>query len=186
MADLSTTTELLNNATRGDAKARDALAAHYLPLLRRWAHGRLPAHGRDLAETDDLVQITLLRALNNLENFENRRAGAFLSYLRTIMMNAIRDEIRRTGRAPDRAPVSVSQLTARASVVEELVGREALDRYEAALTELSEEKRAAVVMRLEFGMSYQEIADELARPSANAARMMVVRALADLAETMEP
>ena len=164
--------------------ARDALIARYLPRLQRWAHGRLPVFGRDLSETDDLVQITLLRALSHIEGFENRRPGAFLAYLRTILMNTVRDEIRRTRRSPRDVETSVSDFAGHTSVVEDLVGQEALERYEAALAALPEDKRTAVVMRVEFNMSYQEIADELETPSANATRMMVVRALTELAELM--
>ena len=184
MADLTTTTQLLQGASTGDGQARDALVARYLPRLRRWAHGRLPSYGRDLSETDDLVQITLLRALNHLEDFESRRPGAFLAYLRTILMNVVRDEIRRGKRRPQDLTISVSQLAADTSVVEAAVGKEVLDAYEAALAAMPEEKRTAIVMRVEFDMSYQEIADELERPSANATRMMIVRGLAELAEVM--
>jgi DNA-directed RNA polymerase specialized sigma24 family protein len=49
----------------------------------------------------DLVQITLLRALNRLEYFEARGEGAFLAYLSTDFCSTwIRDETRR---APRRA-----------------------------------------------------------------------------------
>ena len=62
--------------------ARDRLMARFLPRLRRWARGRLPHTARSRAETDDLVQLTLLRALRNVDEFENRGDGAFLAYLR--------------------------------------------------------------------------------------------------------
>ncbi|MDJ0652607.1 MAG: sigma-70 family RNA polymerase sigma factor [Xanthomonadales bacterium] len=185
MSDLTTTTQLLRDISGGDAAAREALIARYLPRLTRWAHGRLPRRGRDLAETDDLVQITLLRALNRLDEFESRRPGAFLAYLRTILMNALRDEIRRGDRKPLDLSISVSGLQADSSVVENVVGREVLDAYEEALSKMTEEKRLAVMMRLEFDMSYQDIADELERPSADATRMMIVRALGELAEAMK-
>ena len=70
-------------------------------------------------------------------------------------------------------------------MVENVVGREVLDAYEEALSKMTEEKRLAVMMRLEFDMSYQDIADELERPSADATRMMIVRALGELAEAMK-
>jgi len=41
------------------------------------------------------------------------------------------------------------------------------------------------VSRVEFGMSYEEVAEVLGKPSANAARMAVVRALVRLAEEMK-
>ncbi|MDJ0652665.1 MAG: sigma-70 family RNA polymerase sigma factor [Xanthomonadales bacterium] len=184
MSDLRTTTQLLERVGTGDNRAQEELMERYLPRLRHWAHGRLPTYGRDLAETDDLVQITLIRAMNHLERFENKRPGAFLAYLRTILMNVVRDEIRRTTRAPDRTSLEETQLASHTSPVEAVVGRDALESYERGLSKLSDEKRLAVVMRVEFDMDYDEIARELERPSVNATRMMVVRAIADLSEAM--
>ncbi len=37
-----TTALLLDRAGGGDGAERERLAARYLPMLRRWAHGRLP------------------------------------------------------------------------------------------------------------------------------------------------
>ena len=51
---------LLARVRGGDAAAREALLRRYWPRLERWAHGRLPAWARDLNDTGDLVQETLL------------------------------------------------------------------------------------------------------------------------------
>jgi RNA polymerase sigma-70 factor (ECF subfamily) len=52
------TVALIRRVRDGDSVARDTLLKRYLPALRRWAHGRLPASARDLSDTDDLVQVT--------------------------------------------------------------------------------------------------------------------------------
>lgn len=182
---LETTAWLLDRARQGDSGARERLFQRLLPVLRRWAQGRLPAHARDLAETDDLVQVTLVRALARLDAFESRGEGALLGYLRQILLNAVREEIRRSGRRgrresldghdpvdPERAPL------------DEVLGREQVERYERALTQLQEDQRQAVLLRLEFGYSYAQIAEAMARPSADAARMLVVRALAHMARLL--
>jgi len=70
------------------------------------------------------------------------------------------------------------------SPLEEVMGAETLERYEAALARLGEEERAAVVMRVDLGCSYAEIAEALGRPSPDAARMAVGRALVRLAREM--
>src|SRR5438445_13615394 len=59
------TEQLLRRIRGGEEAARQALYERCLPLLRRWAHGRLPHQARDIADTDDLVQITLIRALRH-------------------------------------------------------------------------------------------------------------------------
>src|SRR5947208_16437739 len=79
------TVTLLQRIRAGDLGAREHLLGRYLPLLRRWAHGRLPVYARALDDTDDLVQITLLRSLKHLDQFEAERSGAFLAYLRQTL-----------------------------------------------------------------------------------------------------
>ncbi|MEM1091708.1 MAG: sigma-70 family RNA polymerase sigma factor [Pseudomonadota bacterium] len=181
---LSNTTQLIRLYRDGDSAARDRLVERYLPLMRQWAHGRLPAYVRDLSETDDLVQVTFMRALNKLDSFEAEKPGAFLAYLRAILMNVLRDEIRRLTRRPNQLPLTEERIASEVSVVENAVGGELMSAYEDSLSKLPEEKRVAIIMRIEFGMTYEEIARELERSSANSTRMMIVRALAELAENM--
>jgi DNA-directed RNA polymerase specialized sigma24 family protein len=56
------TITLLQRIRSGDPDAREQLMRRYLPRLRRWAHGRLPVYAREIDDTDDLVQNTLLRS----------------------------------------------------------------------------------------------------------------------------
>jgi len=181
---LESTATLLSQLRAGDEEARARLVERYLPILRRWARGRLPGGARDLLDTDDLVQVTLLRALHHMEAFEPQREGAFLAYLRSIVLNAVRDEIRRAARRPASEPLEMEFPAEAPSHLERAIGREAMEAYEEALATLPEEQQEAVILRIEFGYSYPEIAEALGRPSANAARMTVSRALARLAEVM--
>jgi len=182
---LGSTAVLLAEVRKGDAEAREQLLARYLPMLQRWARGRLPARARDLGDTDDLVQVSLLRALNNIDAFECRREGAFLAYLRRIVLNAVRDEVRRSMRQPGRAALSEELPAASPSLLDRTIGHQALEAYEAALASLPEEKQEAVILRIEFGMGYQEIAEAIGAPSANSARMTVARTLVQLSELLD-
>ena len=181
---LENTGELLDRVRHGDAGARERLVARFLPLCRRWAHGRLPLGVRDLAETDDLVQSTLLRALDHIEGFEHRGQGAFLAYLRRILMNQVRDEIRRSHHRPRREELSEDWESAAPGPLDHVLSQESLAAYEAALAGLPERSRQAVVLRLEFGFGYQEVAEAVGSPSPNAARMLIARALVLMAEAM--
>ena len=67
-----------------------------------------------------------------------------------------------------------------ALVVEHLVGEERLRAYENALATLDRSDQELIVMRMEFGLSYQEIALELAA-TPDAVRMRVARALKTVA-----
>ena len=76
------TLSLLTRARAGDDEALNDLFARYVPVLQRWATGRLPQWARDLTETHDLVQDVLLRSFKKVEGFEHRGEGAFQAYLR--------------------------------------------------------------------------------------------------------
>ena len=69
---VESTAALLSRVRLGDNHARDELCAAYLPVLKRWAHGRLPGYARGVVETDDLVQVTLVSALGRIDDFESR------------------------------------------------------------------------------------------------------------------
>jgi RNA polymerase sigma factor (sigma-70 family) len=183
--DGETSTELLARVRSGDSAAREHLFARYLPRLARWARGRLPRARRDLCDTDDLIQDTLLRSLGHVTEIEAPRSGAFGAYLRQAVLNRIRDELRRTGRRPPGESDDIASCAASApSPLEQVLGRETLARYEAALSRLAEDERALVIGRLEHGFTHRELAGMTGRPSADAARMGVTRALVRLAKEM--
>jgi RNA polymerase sigma-70 factor (ECF subfamily) len=181
---LDSTFDLVERAKRGDADALNRLFARFLPALRRWATGRLPRWTRDLMDTDDLVQETVLRSVKRIEAFESRHEGALQAYLRQAVVNRIRDEVRRTKRSPIATELNENQSDGATSPLDAAIGREAVERYEAALTRLRPEDREAIVARIEMDGSYQEVAQALGKPSADAARMAVSRALLRLAEEM--
>ncbi|WP_395373906.1 RNA polymerase sigma factor [Marinicella sp. W31] len=180
------TATLLLRVKEGDEAARERLCTLYLPILSRWAHGRLPEYARDTSETDDMVQLSLMKALDKLETFNPVREGAFLAYLRKILLNNIRNEIRKVSRQGNKVDLSdhVEIVDEQSSVVEKAVGAEIIEKYEKALTHLNEQSREAVMLRVEFGFSYLEVAAAIDCNSANAARMIVTRALIKLAELM--
>jgi RNA polymerase sigma-70 factor (ECF subfamily) len=182
---LISTTDLLARARSGDTTARNELFARYLPALRRWARGQLPAWTRDLRDTDDIVQDTLVQTLRRLDEFEPRHEGALQAYLRQAVVNRVRDEVRRVARRPMPAELPEEYEDPSVSPLDEAIGRQASARYESALQRLRPEDRELVVARVEMGNSYRQIADAHGKPSADAARMAVARALVRLAEEMD-
>ena len=182
--DLESTLELVHRAKAGDRDALERLVERCLPPLRRWASGRLPRWTRDLMDTDDVVQETIVRAVNRLENFEPRHVGALQAYLRQAVMNRIRDEVRRSGRTPAATTIGDDHQDRAASPLDEAIGHEAVERYEAALARLRPDEREAIITRVEMDASYDAVARALGKPSADAARMAVSRALLRLAQEM--
>ena len=182
--DPESSVELLRRVRGGDKDALEALLRRYVPALRRWARGRLPRWARDLAETEDLVHDTILKSFKRLDTFEYRHEGALQAYLRQAVMNRIRDECRRAGRRPAGGELAERTPDDHASPLEEVIGVQAVEQYEHALTRLSSDDREAIIARIEMDFSYGEIAVMLGKPSRDAARVAVARALVRLAEAM--
>lgn len=179
------TESLLLRCRADDAAARELLFARFRPVLTRWAHGRLPPAARGMAETEDMVQSALIRALGQIQRFESRGAGSFLAYLRMILLNQVREEIRRQQSRP--ATVTLEGFDAAESdalsPVEQLAGAERLRDYETALATLPKPLQELVVMRIEFGMNYAEISLETGiKPDT--VRVKLARALVRMAKQM--
>src|SRR5215216_630505 len=100
-SDPESTFTLLARARGGDPQALERLFARHRKPLQRWASGRLPKWARDLCDTEDLVQETLLQTFKRIGDFEPRGVGALQAYLRQAILNRIREELRRKGRQPD-------------------------------------------------------------------------------------
>lgn len=182
--DAASTLGLLQRARAGDEQARERLYARCLPPLQRWATGRLPRWARDALDTDDLVQQTVIGSLERLAQFEPEHSGAFHAYLRAGILNRIRDALRRLVRRPRRDGTAGGLADPGPSPVEEVIGQEAMAAYERGLMRLKPIEREAVVARVELRLAYAEVAQAIGKPSPDAARMTVSRALVRLAREM--
>ncbi len=183
--DLDSTFDLIHRAQHGDRDALERLFARHVKPLQRWARGRLPKWARDLADTDDLVQDTLLQTFKRIDAFEPRRVGALQAYLRQAVLNRLRDEVRRKGRQPRATDLNGLELDATASPLEEAIGSEAVESYERALQRLKPDEREAIIGRIEMDYTYEELAQALGKPTPDAARKAAQRALVRLAEEMK-
>jgi RNA polymerase sigma factor (sigma-70 family) len=178
------TFHLIERARAGDQAAVDRLFARHLKPLQRWARGRLPQWARDLAQTDDLVQDTLLQTFRRLGDFEPRGVGALQAYLRQAVLNRIRNELRRRGRQPYATDLDGLELDDGDSPLARAIGREAVERYERALERLKPDEREAIIAKVEMGYTNEELAEILGKPTSEAARKAAHRALLRLAEEM--
>jgi RNA polymerase sigma-70 factor (ECF subfamily) len=171
------TIELVLQARGGDRMALEALLERCLPPLKRWAHGRLPAHARGSLDTGDLVQEAALHVLARLDKFEPRHVGAMQAYLRMSVINRIRDEIRRVGRRPEAVEFTDDTPGDATSPLEAAIRDEAYQRYRSALEQLRTRDREMVVARIEVQWSISEIAHRFGMASVDAARVAVSRSL---------
>ncbi len=178
-----TTMELTARAHTGDPAALEVLLDRCLPLIQRWALGRLPHDSCDLAH--GLIQETVLRSLTRLQPNNRSRQGALQAYLRRAVADRLRDETRRLPPQLNAAASNRVQAIESPSRLEHAIGREGLERYEAGLDRLTALDREAIIARFEFHQSYGEIAIAIAQPDATSARVTVVRALRRLIEEMD-
>ncbi len=129
-----------------------------LPRLRRLAR----ALTRDVSDADDLVQLSLARALERQAQW---RPGTRLdAWIMRILKNAWIDEIRSRRRrdavfAPEAAGASAGADGAAAAEAR-LAARE----VEAAMARLPPDQRIAVALVLVDGLSYREAAEVLNEP----------------------
>lgn len=170
-----TTRHLLHRIRGGDDAARVALIRRIEPLLLRFARGRVPGRLRHEQDTADLLQITWLKVLDKLDDIRVEAPGDFFSYLRTVLLNALREALRRQDRAPGMAAeAAASELAADNVALDDWLA------YEQALASLPADQRVLLLMRFEFGMSFAEIGEELdAQPDT--IRMRVNRAVERIA-----
>lgn len=187
---LESTRQLVDRVKAGDQAALEQLFARHSAPLRRWTTGRLPGWARQLADTDDLVQDALLQTFKRMEVFEPQGPGALQAYLRQAVLNRLRDELRRRGRQPetialdDTGSGDALGIEGGESPLAQAIGRENLERYQEALMRLRPEEREAIIGRIEMGYTYQELAEAIGRPTADAARKATERALIRLAGEM--
>ena len=116
---------------------------------------------------------------------EPTRDGGFLFYLRRALMNKIRDTLRRAVRRPADCSLPEELTAAEPSPLEHLIGTEMLEAYEQALVRLDPRQQEALLLRVELGLSYEEVAEAIGSPNAHAARMVVRRAMLRLVEVLD-
>ncbi len=176
---------LLARAREGDRSALERLFERHLTSLRRWARGRLPRGVREAADTEDLVQEAALNVFRRLEQFEPRRRQALRAYLRQAVRNRVRDALRHVKRHPLAQELDEGAAGDGPSPLDNAIGAENAERYRVALARLRGDDRELVVARLELGYSYEQIALASGRPSGDAVRVALRRALLRLAQEME-
>jgi RNA polymerase sigma factor (sigma-70 family) len=181
---LDSTLALVARAREGDRQAFESIAERYQTALTRFAHGRMPATARGLVDTDDIVQVAVVRTLGHLDTIDVALQGSLLAYLRRAVLNEIRDQIRRAQRRPSPGALSDALPSLDRDPLEEMVSNEALERYDMALARLPSDQQEAFMMRIEMDCGYREIAEALGRPSAESARMLVRRAVQTLARLL--
>ena len=186
--DIEATLALLSRARSGDDVARDDLFRRFQPALLRFLHGRLPTSARGVMDTHDVAQEACVRVFRSLDRFDHRGVGSFWGYLRRVAINVVRDLPKTPGKLSLARPLPDESWrqpqAAGHGPAQKALHNEQLEAFERALGTLSEERRQAVLMRVELDLDYRFIATECGMTSPDAARMAITRALQHIAVEM--
>jgi RNA polymerase sigma-70 factor, ECF subfamily len=152
--------ELVTRSRSGDTDSFNQLILRWERPIYALAYRTI---GRE-EEARDVCQEAFLRAYRALPGFKGE--AKFSSWLYRITLNLCRDWIRKQRRQPvSQVPedTDIDELAAASGPVEsieELVARRELSAVvEAAMAQLPEEQRTAIILKEYHGMTFQEIAD---------------------------
>jgi RNA polymerase sigma-70 factor (ECF subfamily) len=189
------TQELVALAKEGDPSALNHLYSVYAERVRWMVRFRMNKELRSKLESMDIVQDTLIHALNGLEGFTYKNEGDFVRWLSKIAENELRGNLRKlhADKRDIRKDVRLNENRSRAeggytgipapmdattpSVI--LSKRNELARLEKAIDELKPEYREVIILTKIDGLSYNEMGQRLGK-SDEAIRKLVSRAMAEL------
>jgi RNA polymerase sigma-70 factor (ECF subfamily) len=189
MTDRDVDAELVRCVQRGDKKAFDLLVLKYQRRILRLLSRMI----RDPSELEDVSQEAFIKAYRALPQF--RGESAFYTWLYRIAINTARNWLASSGRRPS-TPTLVEKegnetfnetdnLTDISTPESLLASREVAETVNAAIEELPEELRTAIVMREIEGMSYEDIAQSMDCPIGTV-RSRIFRAREAIASRLRP
>jgi len=179
---------LVERVQRGDKAAFDVLVRKYqhkiVKLVTRYVH--------DGSEALDVAQEAFIKAYRAIHGF--RGDSAFYTWLYRIAINTAKNHLVAEGRRPVDSGMDLQdpdqyELQGRLKDVdtpERLLLTDEIQRtVEAAIAELPEDLRTAIVLRELEGLSYEEIAEKMGCP-VGTVRSRIFRAREAIDERLRP
>jgi RNA polymerase sigma-70 factor, ECF subfamily len=206
---------LVTRASQGDAVAVEDLLQMHMPGLRAFVRLRCGPMLRAKESSSDIVQSVCRELLTGMDRFVYSGEAGFKAWLFTAAARKVADRAEywkagkrdaalevspqaagggrggggggggggAGGSADDGALFDIYRTACTPSQV--VMGREALERIEAAFDALPEDYREAVVLSRVLGLSRAEVAQAMGR-TETAVRHLLFRGLAQLSATLEP
>jgi len=176
---------LMGLASAGDMAAFEQLVERHQRMVVGTV-GRMLGTNSD---AEDIAQQVFVRVWKNLKRYEPR--AKFTTWLLKITRNLVFNELRRRSRHPavplqsdtdeEERPLKDEQAVAPDASLLEHELQEAID---AAIAQLPETQRMAVILRRYEELSYEEIADALDQ-SVSAVKSLLFRARTELRESLK-
>ncbi len=168
--------KLVARAQTGDHEAFVELVDYYktpvFNLIYRMTNG-------SMQESDDLAQETFMRVFSGLHGFDAQKR--FFPWLYTVCLNVIRNFLKKRNPAPAGGCTKLEQYANEETDNPEMLyaQRQENDMVKEGLLHLSEEQRAAIILRYFQDLAYDDIALILGL-STSGVKMRVRRGLAGL------
>jgi len=183
----------LEAARQGEEQALQDLFQRFYPRVQVLVHRSLAGDLRvnrpwlsSVFSTGDVVQEVFQSVLRNLDGFRGKDEDAFAGYLSIVVRNRLIDSIRfhqaaRRDRRMVGGAVDEQEPESRGSgPATQLASAEDVSRFREALATFPERERLLLRERLERRERFQDLADQLGYPSADAARKAFYAAQARL------
>jgi RNA polymerase sigma-70 factor (ECF subfamily) len=176
---------LLLRARDGSQEAVDLLLQRVAGKVLALVRLRMGPALRSRIESRDVLQATLLRAFEKLDELEADSTGSFMGWLIRIAENEIRDQVdfQHRQRRDLRREVAIDAAGATPAPVRSALSRLVLDerakRLKDALDKLQPEQRELILLRRFQELPFAAIGSRLGI-GADAARMRFARAMAAL------
>jgi RNA polymerase sigma-70 factor (ECF subfamily) len=194
------TQHLVVLAKDGDKSALDQLYRVYAERVRWMVRFRMGKELRSKLESMDLVQDTLIHALNDLDDFTYKNEGDFIRWLSTIAENVLRGNLKKlhAGKRDIRREVPLgrygqttdSRLVGNPGPIDAttpsviMSKKEDIRKLEGAIDKLRPEYREVIMLAKIEELSYSQIGERLGK-STDAVGMLLSRAMLALTNIFE-
>lgn len=167
MSERGSDEELVIRAQGGDKRAFDLLVVKYQQKVAKL----ISRYMRDQSEVQDVTQDAFIKAYRALPGF--RGDSAFFTWLYRIAINTVKNHLMALGRRPpgDDLEAEVAEqmdlggrLREHSTPERELLTEEIAETVQAALDDLPDDLRTAIVLRELEGLTYEEIATAMDCP----------------------
>lgn len=175
------TRSLVRKAKTGDRAAFEQLVDRYRSRLEALVGARVGSHLKQRVELEDIVQETLVKALESVERFQWRGEDSFFHWLSGIAQNLILHLARQHLRV-EKVSFNHEVAAGEDSPGKELRRKERFDRLQEALKKLSPDHRQVILLARIDSLPVAEIAERMNR-SPKAVHQLLWRALQKLRAT---
>jgi len=190
--ELTQSFELVTRAQDGDLEAYNRLFERYYERVLHIVRMRIGPRIRGYLEAEDILQETFIAAVSTFDRFEMRNESSLINWLAKLAEHKIKEAVdyhhaQKRDKRRERALAHVRSAMASGTLVfdppadmllpvQEVADAELRQIMEECISELSEDHREVILLRLYAKGSWSWVAEQMGRPTEGAARELFRRA----------